>query len=183
MRPARLCGVVPVDKPGRRVRSPGRGLRGCRRGLCGPGAPGCRGWVGCAYVPKVQVRVWAMWGCFRWSVNAYLPEVEHGRGAGVNGQSVRSARLGWGSWRDVVGEAPARDPWGGRMARGWEGTHIYHRPVLDYGQCQVLCLVRLRIFTRGGGSARGAGLRSWAGRRGRRQRCKCWSQGFLLRKS
>ena len=72
----------------------------------------------CAYLPKVQARVWAMWGCFGWSVNAYLPEVKHGLGAGVNGQSVRPARLGWGSWRDVVGEAPARDPWGGRMARG-----------------------------------------------------------------
>ena len=119
MRPARLYGADSVDKPGRRVRSPGRGgLRGCRRGLRGPGALGCQGWAGCAYLSKVQARVWAMWGRFGWSVNAYLPEVKHGLGAGVNGQSVRPARLGWGSWRDVVGEAPARDPWGGRMARG-----------------------------------------------------------------
>ena len=29
----------------------------------------------CAYLPKVQARVWAMWGCFGWSVNAYLSEV------------------------------------------------------------------------------------------------------------
>lgn len=75
MRPARLYGAVPVDKPGRRVWSPGRGLRGGRCGLRGPGAPGCRGWAGCAYVPKVQVRVWARWGCCGWSGCAYLPGV------------------------------------------------------------------------------------------------------------